>query len=77
MGLKKMIGDYKRKEKRVQLVGSQGVNTQDAHRKKINKLPKQVTRDVQKRMKEYRTGVVATGEADAHSIEGRKGYKRK
>ena len=77
MGLKKMIGDYKRKEKRVQLVGSEGVNRQDARRKKINKLPKQVTRDVQKRMKEYRTGVVGTGEADAHSVEGRKGYKRK
>ena len=58
MGIKKMIQDHQRKVKRVDLVGPEGVNIQDARRKKINKLPKQVTRDVQQRMKEYRTGTV-------------------
>ena len=58
MGIKDMINDYKRKEKRVQLVGSDGVNIQDARRRKIDKLPKEISRDVQQRMKEYRTGKV-------------------
>jgi predicted methyltransferase len=54
-----MINDYKRKVKRVELVGSDGVNMQDERRRKIDKLPKQVTKDVQKRMKEYKQGYVA------------------
>lgn len=53
-----MISDYKRKLKRVELVGSDGVNAQDARRRKIDKLPKEVTKDVQQRMKEYKSGRV-------------------
>ena len=64
MGIKKMIQDHQRKVKRVDLVGPEGVNIQDARRKKINKLPKQVTRDVQQRMKEYRTGTVKVSVID-------------
>jgi hypothetical protein len=53
-----MIKDYQRKLKRVDLVGTDGVNMQDERRRGINKLPKEVTRDVQKRMKEYKSGNV-------------------
>ena len=58
MGIKKMINDHKRKVKRVDLVGTDGVNIQDARRRNIDKLPKEVTRDVQQRMKEYKSGKV-------------------
>ena len=51
------IEDYHRKMKRVELVGSTGVNIQDA-RRRAAKNPKDVTRDVQKRMGEYKRGSV-------------------
>ena len=58
MGIKSKIKDYKRKQKRVDLVGPQGVNVQDARRRAIKDNPKAVTRDVQKRMGEYKRGNV-------------------
>ena len=57
MGIKKKIQDYKRKQTRVDLVGPEGVNVQDARRRKA-KTPKAITRDVQKRMGEYKRGNV-------------------
>lgn len=60
MGIKRKIQDYKRKERRVQLVGTAGVNKQDTRRRKA-KTPKAVTRDVQKRMGEYKRGRVVLG----------------
>ena len=51
--MKKTINDYKRKLKRVELVGSGGVNKQDK-RRKAAKTPKAVTRDVMQRMDEYK-----------------------
>ena len=60
-------------KKRRELVGSKGVAIQDKRRAKAKKSknPKALGLDVQKRMKEYRTG-----EADAHTVAGRKGYKK-
>ena len=55
--IKTIIREGKQKEKRVQLVGDEGVNIQNRRREKA-KTPKAVTLDVQQRMKEYRTGVV-------------------
>ena len=49
----------RRTETRVGLVGGDGVNIQDARRRAAEKAgPQAVSRDVQKRMKEYRTGVI-------------------
>ena len=57
MGIKRKIQDYKRKQARVDLVGTHGVNVQDK-RRKAAKTPKAVTRDVQQRMGEYKRGNV-------------------
>jgi len=74
MVMKRKISAYKQKLKRVELVGSDGVNKQDT-RRRAAKTPKAVTRDVQKRMSEYRTGRVSN-EADHHSKAGKAGYKK-
>ena len=74
MVMKRKIREYKQKLKRVELVGSDGVNKQD-NRRRAAKTPKAVTRDVQKRMKEYRTGRV-NNESDHHSKAGKAGYKK-
>ena len=55
--IKTIMREGRQKEKRVQLVGADGVNKQNRRREKA-KTPKEVTLDVQQRMKEYRTGVV-------------------
>ena len=55
--IKTIMREGRQKEKRVQLVGDEGVNIQNRRREKA-KTPKAVTLDVQQRMKEYRTGVV-------------------
>jgi hypothetical protein len=56
MGLSRKMKDYKfqRKLKRVEKVGSDGVNKQDTRRRKIKDDPKAITRDVQQRMREYK-----------------------
>ncbi|MBU8921789.1 MAG: hypothetical protein KOO63_08215 [Bacteroidales bacterium] len=63
MGIERNIKDVLRegrqKPKRVELVGPGGVNKQNKRRKAaMEKGPKAVTRDVQKRMGEYRRGNV-------------------
>ena len=55
--LKDKIKNYKRREKRVQLVGAEGVNIQDRRRRKVT-TDRGMSRDVQQRMKEYKSGKV-------------------
>ena len=57
MGLKQKIQERQRLGKRVELVGTGGVNIQDKRRRAI-KTDKGMIRDTQQRMKEYRTGKV-------------------
>ena len=47
----------RRKETRVGLVGADGVNIQDA-RERAAKTPKEKGREVQRRMAEYKSGIV-------------------
>ena len=54
----KALLEQERTRTRADLVGGEGVNIQNQRRKAIEKNPKAVTRDVQQRMKEYRTGNV-------------------
>ena len=55
---KEMLNKQKRNRRRVELVGSDGVNKQDARRRAIKNNPKAITRDVQQRMQEYKPGNV-------------------
>ena len=57
---KEALDKQERTRRRVDLVGTDGVNAQDKRRRKAakSKDPKALGRDVQKRMKEYRTGRV-------------------
>jgi hypothetical protein len=60
MALRKIIRDnkFQRKLKRVELVGSDGVNKQDARMREAAGDPKKVTREVQQRMREYKGDTV-------------------
>ena len=51
--IKDVMREGRQKPRRVELVGSDGVNKQDK-RRRAAKTPKDVTLDVQQRMKEYR-----------------------
>ena len=59
--IKDVIREGLRKERRVDLVTGEGVNIQNRRREAIEKDPKAVSRDVQQRMYEYRTGSVKKG----------------
>ena len=57
--IKDILREGRQKQKRVELVGTDGVNKQNMRRKAaMDKGPKAVTRDVQKRMGEYKRGNV-------------------
>ena len=55
--IKDVLRDGRVLPKRVDLVGSDGVNIQNRRREKA-KTPKAIGRDVQQRMKEYKQGYV-------------------
>ena len=57
MAFKQALDKQRRTRRRVELVGTEGVNIQDARRRKA-KTPKAITRDVQKRMGEFKRGKV-------------------
>ena len=58
--IKDRVSEYARMEKRAAKVGYDGVNKQNQRRNKLKDNPKAITRDVQKRMGEYKSGRVDT-----------------
>ena len=72
---KEALKKQERTRKRVELVGTSGVNKQDTRRRKVKAAGGNLAKDAVKRMGEYKRGAVSS-EADYHSKEGRKAYKK-
>jgi hypothetical protein len=72
---KAALNKQKRTRQRVELVGSGGVNKQDTRRRKVKASGGNMAKDTVRRVGEYKAGKVSS-EADYHSKEGKKGYKK-
>ena len=83
--IKRFKNSRARQKKRIKIMGKKGVSKQDASAfragmsamAKGTSIEKAKGQQAIKRVGEYKAAAKGTGEADAHSIEGRKRYKSK